>query len=68
MKTTLTLAVAVAVSLGTLSVLEWNSYRDLPAGEVTIVQLEAGQNGEPARVAPVAQAERDGRARTASSL
>ncbi|MBM0104562.1 hypothetical protein JM946_07375 [Steroidobacter sp. S1-65] len=64
MRTSLTLVVAVAISLATLSVLEWNTYRHLPAGEVTIVQIE-----EPTSVAPLAQAELDSqRVRTANRL
>ena len=64
MRTSLTLAVAVVISLATLSVLEWNTYRHLPAGEVTILQIE-----EAAPVAPLAQAEVDSQVvRTASSL
>lgn len=64
MKTSLTLVVAVAISLATLTVLEWNTYRHLPAGEVTIVQIE-----EPTPLAPLAQADVEGqRVRTANSL
>lgn len=64
MKTSLTLVVAVAISLATLTVLEWNTYRHLPAGEVTIVQIE-----EPTPLAPLAQADVDGqRVPTANSL
>jgi hypothetical protein len=64
MRTTLTLAAAVAISLSTLAALEWSANRSLPAGEVTIIQIE-----EPAQVAPLAQAEVEGRlVRAASSL
>ena len=64
MRTSLTLAAAVAISLATLTVLEWNAYRHLPAGEVSITQIE-----EPTPVAPLAQAELDSQVvRTASSL
>ena len=60
MRTTLTLAVAVAVSLSTLAALEWSANQTLPAGEVTITQLE-----QPTQVA---QAEVDSQVvRTASS-
>ena len=66
MRTTLTLAVAVAISLSTLAALEWSSTRTLPAGEVTIIQIE-----EPAQLeesTQVAQAEVDSQVvRTASS-
>lgn len=69
MRTSLTLALAVAISLATLSVLEWNTYRHLPAGEVTIVQLEGARIEEPTPLAPLAQAKVDGQVvRTASSL
>jgi hypothetical protein len=64
MRSALTLAVAVVISLSTLAVLEWSSTRmPIPAGEVTITQLE-GSTAE----APLAQAEVDGQVvRTASS-
>jgi hypothetical protein len=63
MRTVLTLTVAVAISLSTLVALEWSSTRaPLPAGEVTIMQIE-----EPTQVAPLAQADVDAQGvRTAS--
>jgi hypothetical protein len=62
MRNTLTLTVAVAISLSTLAALEWNANRHLPEGEVTIIQIE-----EPTQVAPLAQAEVDSQVvRTAS--
>lgn len=65
MRTTLTLAVAVAISLSTLAALEWSANREpIPAGEVTIIQIE-----EATQVPPLAQAEVDSQVvRTASSL
>ena len=68
MKSALTLAGAVAINLTALAVLEWEVTQTqtqlAPAGEVTITQLE-----EVPSLAPLAQAEVDGRtARTASSL
>lgn len=60
MRTTLSLALAVAISLSTLAALEWSANRTLPAGEVSITQLE-----EPTQVA---QAEVDSQvARTAGT-
>jgi hypothetical protein len=65
MRTTFTLAIAVAISLTTLAALEWSANREpVPAGEVTIIQIE-----ESAQVAPLAQAEVDSQVvRTARSL
>jgi hypothetical protein len=64
MRTPLTLAVAVAISLTALIALEWSATRTpLPGGEVTITQIE-----EPTQLAPVAQAEVESPVvRTASS-
>jgi hypothetical protein len=63
MRNTLTLSVAVAISLATLAALEWSANRTLPAGEVTIIQIE-----EPTQAAPLAQSQVDSQvARTARS-
>ncbi|MDY6948881.1 MAG: hypothetical protein SXG53_24565 [Pseudomonadota bacterium] len=63
MRNTLTLAVAVAISLSTLAALEWSANRHLPQGEVTIIQID-----EPAQAAPLAQSQVDGQVvRTAAS-
>jgi hypothetical protein len=61
MRTVLTLVAAVSISLATLTALEWSANRKLPAGEVTIQQIE--------ETTQVAQAEVEGQVtRTASRL
>ena len=63
MRTALTLTVAIAISLTTLIALEWNANQEpLPAGEVTITQIE-----ESTQVAPLAQAEVDSQVVRAAS-
>jgi len=59
-----TLAVALAINVAAVAVLEWNVNQAQlpPQGEVTITQLDV------APVPPLAQADADGVMRTAHSL